>query len=396
MWWALIVSSQAVFRAGVTHQVPAGRSETRRQRRVLRRIMPRRLRFTREGRLLVLMTLGVGFAAVNSGNNLLYLIFGMQLSLVIISGFLSELVLRGLTLRRVQELPIVAGSPSLIPFELHNKKRRFSSLSLSVTELFGPDQAVVQRRGFVMLLRPQTHSRVFVSLEVAQRGVYSSAGLRIATTYPFGFFEKSRVMNLPHHYVVRGAPVAPEGMMLQGLARGVAERAARVGHGDTFHGLREHQVHDDARRIAWKVSARRGTLVVREHEHPASRRVMLYVANVTPEGEAARALQERVFDETLGLARALLSLGCAVGVASCDSGRGPGVGEESWVAINRLIARLPVRGAPEHLNLPFFDDFDATGVLKVGVMSTTQRQAGIRVPGEVTVLVSPPLEEAAT
>ena len=69
-----------------------------RMRRWLR--PPRRLRATREGKYFVGITLGVGFAAVNTGNNLLYLLLGMMLSLIIASGILSEVSLRDLSLTR--------------------------------------------------------------------------------------------------------------------------------------------------------------------------------------------------------------------------------------------------------------------------------------------------------
>ena len=58
--------------------------------RLRRRLRPpRRLRFTREGRIIVLLSVGVGFAAINTGNNLLYLLLGWALSFIIASGVLS-------------------------------------------------------------------------------------------------------------------------------------------------------------------------------------------------------------------------------------------------------------------------------------------------------------------
>ena len=55
---------------------------------------PRRLKLTREGKYFIFITFGVGVAAINTGNNLLYLLLGMLLSLIIVSGVLSELSLR--------------------------------------------------------------------------------------------------------------------------------------------------------------------------------------------------------------------------------------------------------------------------------------------------------------
>ena len=65
---------------------------------------PRRLKFTREGKFFVGITLGVGFAAINTANNLLYLLLGLLLALIIVSGVMSELSLRNLTV--VRRLPL--------------------------------------------------------------------------------------------------------------------------------------------------------------------------------------------------------------------------------------------------------------------------------------------------
>ena len=57
--------------------------------RRLGRALPKRLKFTRDGKFVVFVTLGLKLAAINSGNNLLYLIFGMMLGLIVVSGVLS-------------------------------------------------------------------------------------------------------------------------------------------------------------------------------------------------------------------------------------------------------------------------------------------------------------------
>ena len=54
------------------------------------------MRFTRFGLFYIFFTIAVGAAAINTGNNLLYLILGIQLSLIIVSGFLSDSGLWGL------------------------------------------------------------------------------------------------------------------------------------------------------------------------------------------------------------------------------------------------------------------------------------------------------------
>ena len=61
---------------------------------------PRQLRPTRAGWSFFALTFGVGFAALNTGNNLLYLVLSLMLAFLVLSGVLSESALRGIALRR--------------------------------------------------------------------------------------------------------------------------------------------------------------------------------------------------------------------------------------------------------------------------------------------------------
>src|SRR5579863_2828251 len=60
-------------------------------------MLTRPIRFTRFGTFYVLFSIGVGAAAINTGNNLLYLILGMLLGFIVISGFLSDSGLWGIS-----------------------------------------------------------------------------------------------------------------------------------------------------------------------------------------------------------------------------------------------------------------------------------------------------------
>src|SRR5262249_27557991 len=65
--------------------------------RVIRWIMVARpIRFTRFGTFYILFCLAVGAAAINTGNNLLYLILGILLGFIVISGYLSDSDLWGI------------------------------------------------------------------------------------------------------------------------------------------------------------------------------------------------------------------------------------------------------------------------------------------------------------
>ena len=308
--------------------------------------MPKRLRFTGEGKLLVVLSLGIGTAAVNSGNNLLYLVFGLLLSLIMVSGVLSELNLRWIRVERVEPPHLHAGSPGLVAVRILNGKKRLSSLSVEISELFGADweeAGTRQKKGFVMLLRAGAQTTTFIKLTAGHRGVMTSAGLRVATRFPFGFFEKSRFFPMPHRYVVY-PPTAEGAESAPSLAEvGTEQQTGRAGQGEEFYALRDHRPGDDARDIAWKVTARRDKIVVREYERPGTREVLFLVNNVIPPLTVARTELESAIEKVGALAQAYVDAGYAVGVASVDGGVRPTQGPGAVTAVYEHLAGLPVR-----------------------------------------------------
>ena len=92
---------------------------------------PRQLQFTREGKYFVGITLGVGFAAINTGNNLLYLLLGMMLSLIMASAVMSESSLRDLDVTRQPPAALYAQRPFLMGIGLKNDKKKLPSFSTS-------------------------------------------------------------------------------------------------------------------------------------------------------------------------------------------------------------------------------------------------------------------------
>src|SRR5690606_34235039 len=95
------------------------RSPMRRRLRAMMR-PPRRLKFTKMGRFYIGFTLVIGVAAINTGNNLLFLLLGLMLAGVVLSGVLSESVLRGLEVERFLPMEAQAGQPCLVGLTVHN------------------------------------------------------------------------------------------------------------------------------------------------------------------------------------------------------------------------------------------------------------------------------------
>ena len=95
----------------------------------------RSLRLPPEGTRFLLLTLAVGMAALNTGNNLLYLLLAMMLSLIVMSGILSEQCLRHLVIRRVIPDNMFANSPATVTLAVANRQPRLPSFSLRVLDI---------------------------------------------------------------------------------------------------------------------------------------------------------------------------------------------------------------------------------------------------------------------
>ena len=110
---------------------------------------PRKFRLTREGKWFIGATLLLGFAAVNGGINLLFLMFGMLLCLLIANGILSESAMRRLHVERHLPGAIHAGSAFLMGISVRNDKRRVPTFCLEVEDV-ASDGRPVDRRCFFL------------------------------------------------------------------------------------------------------------------------------------------------------------------------------------------------------------------------------------------------------
>jgi uncharacterized protein (DUF58 family) len=107
---------------------------------------------------------------------------------------------------------------------------------------------------------------------------------------------------------------------LGGRARRASETGRRgrgPGHADEVRELRDHAPGDPLKRVAWKASARRGRLLVREMDRDESD-VVWIVVDASIElwaGQPGAAPLDRVMDEVATLAARLLRRGDRVGLA---------------------------------------------------------------------------------
>jgi uncharacterized protein (DUF58 family) len=278
---------------------------------------PRTLKVTRSGRTFLVVTIGVGLGALNTGNNLLYLILGLLLSLIVASGVLSERALRDLRVRRVLPDAAHAAEPFALRYVI--SRRKGWGFALTLREL----GAALKGSAFVPIVGAREPVTVRAQMLADRRGPHVLTEVEVSTVFPFGLFSKSRRVELEDVLLVfprRGFACIEPPEALGTPAGDGGNPRRRDGTGDLL-GLRELAEGEDARRVHWRKSAAVGRLLKVEREREERRQFVLTVA----ERLSGPALELRC-EEVAALTRRLISGGHEVGLDAGGHRLRPGGG----------------------------------------------------------------------
>jgi uncharacterized protein (DUF58 family) len=209
----------------------------------------------------------VGFAALNTGNNLLYLVLSLMLAFLVLSGVLSESALRGIRVRRRLPSELFDRGLSRVGLEISNQQRHIPAFAVVVEDRVSERGASERAAGRVFALRiapGATEARSY-RFRPSGRGELHFEAFDVYTRFPFGLFSKALRIESGESALAYPAvePLATPPQL--GSRREVGERpAGRGAAGAEVAGLRDFTVGDPIRRIHWPTSLRRDTLVVRE------------------------------------------------------------------------------------------------------------------------------------
>lgn len=245
-------------------------------------------RLTREGWIYLAGIVLVSLAAINTGNNLLFLILACLISSILMSGILSSVTLAGIEMCLSLPEHIFAEQSVRAALELKNEKLTLPSFSLRVEGVIKkglPAAALLSTPVYFPYVPRQQGVKQSVPLLFPKRGAYRQEAFRIVTRFPFGFLQKARRLDLLSEALVYPSIEAtPEFLALLPGIQGAIESIAK-GRGQDLYALRDYLPTDSARHVHWKASARSGSLMVREFAREDDCRVLLVF---DPHSSAAR------------------------------------------------------------------------------------------------------------
>jgi uncharacterized protein (DUF58 family) len=297
---------------------------------------------TRAGIIYVLVTLVIGIAALNTGNNLLYIVVAAMLAAILVSGVVSALVLRGLELEVLLPAQVFAGRAVAGRVDLRNGRRFLPSFSIRVVparkqkkirkewrwepttfvfplsrssqsqwlrfrdwrvqrvEVTAAAPGIFEGMVYFPYLPATVKLHADLPLLFERRGRYSESSFGVATRFPFAFLTKIRDVVLPREILVYPSVDFPHELAdILPLVQGEWESFVR-GRGSDLYRIREYLPEDSARHLDWKATAKSGSLKVREFRREDQRKLCIVFDN-PPTG----LMREDAYERAVSLAASL-------------------------------------------------------------------------------------------
>lgn len=316
-------------------------------------IRRKRLDFSVTGLVYLAMLFFMGVAAINSQANLLFAVFGLMVGILLISGVISMMVLRKLSLLRVLPDHAVVGQPLVVTYEITNNKRYWPSFSVTIAELDGAEGFRKQPQAYMLHAAGKMTAAVPVELIPRRRGLLTFDRYQVSTSFPFGFIKRAFDRRHKDTLLVYPALAEVNPRVLQ-LFRSAETSGAmmrpRRGGTDEFYGVKEYRSGENPRWIYWRRSARTGELVSKEMTQVSPPRLMLLVDTHVPEPHPQHfAAAEKCIAIAASLANLALEAGLPVGLAVSTEQSltvAPNRGKRHRRELLGILGRLPLKSTP--------------------------------------------------
>lgn len=286
---------------------------------------------TWEGKRFLVASSLIAVAAINTGNNLIYLILSLMFSFLVLSVVLARINLSGLSLDIGGGPTVFAGEETSMTLLLKNGKSLVPSYSVKCSV---SGSSVPSYYEIIPALKGVESN---VRITFPRRGLYHYGAFSIASGFPFVLL--NAVMNIG----VSGSVLVYPGLRdvsadtEQVAAYGETEAPRPADAGDDLYALRKFREGDDWRRIHWKASAKRQTYFIKEYAEYSGLKVTIFLDNRRPEGGE---LFERAVSLAASFAKEFLARGYYVSVVTCKKAIPLGIGSEHLFKILDVLALI--------------------------------------------------------
>lgn len=247
------------------------------------------VRFTRLGAGYLLFTLLIGFAALNTGNNSLYIGLSLMLGALLVSGLASKGGLRGISLELVAVDEAWAGQPAHAILRVANGSRIWNVRDVMILSplLETPVHVPLAPRGSTI--------EIPLKFLFTRRGPAKINSLDLYTRYPFGLFLKKRRARLDGEVIVYPRLLEAKPVRAPGGSRMIeAHPRRRAGGGSEVFAFREYVRGDSLRHVHWKKSAGIGRWIMKQLEEETAPALLIAIDPVLPPWEAEERFETMI------------------------------------------------------------------------------------------------------
>jgi len=276
----------------------------------------------------------VAVAALNTGNNALYLLLALALGAFVASGAFSRHTLSRLRVSLAAPGEVFAGAAVPLQLTVTNGSRWLPAALVVCRPLGLPGRAVVQ------LVAPRGRASATLPTMFPRRGRHRLPAVQVEVRLPLGFFVKGVRWPQRGEVLVYPRRVRAGAVRRTGFERREATSApGRRRRGGEVEALREFRPGDDRRDIHWKQTARQQRFVVMERRERSLPSSFLALDRQLPRRNDAELLRrfEDLVSEVASSALDELHRGRAVGLVIGGTVTPPGSGQ---LQARRLLERL--------------------------------------------------------
>lgn len=264
------------------------------------------VRLTKLGAMYLLFTLLIGFSALNTGNNALYIGLAFMLGTLLLSGISSKSGMRSTAIELAPIEDTWAGTYVTGRMTVRNGSRFFPLRDVIIVARELATPVYVER-----IDRRRSVSK-HADFLFETRGPAVVRHLDLYTRYPFALFLKKRRVRVEATTLVFPRLV-DVGEIDPGTAerRGEIDSQQRVGIGPELFGLREYTKGDSVRQIHWKKSAALGRMVTIQSAAESSSIVKVVIDPHLPTGRPVEDF-ELMISRATSYVHDRLEAGCQV------------------------------------------------------------------------------------
>lgn len=253
----------------------------------------RRARFTKEGRRFLLGVGLIGLASLNTGNNLIYLIFSLMIALLIIAFVFPFINLAYLHFSLKVHDPLFAKTNSRVAISVRNGKP-FCSYSIALEIPFVDAPGV-----YVPVIR-KGDGEYIETVMISKRGKYSPGETFLRTGFPFIFLNVRKKMPGSKQVIVYPEVLDLSSMLNRLEMDHPTDETVVLRSEGEFFSSREYVYGEESRRIDWKSSAKTQKTMVKEYAL-ANDRLATVILDSGPLGK------EHDFEKAVSIAASLSS-----------------------------------------------------------------------------------------